>query len=260
MAAAPLRKPAKPKASPPSKRAGTLTKIATKATKPTDEREIGTTEDLASNFRKVVAKIEDDDYYHIVSKYGGKRYIVFHASKFDKGVDSKKTYMTIAARRLKDIPSTVFLASRHLMFKVVITYNNIPRYIIEPRTAAGRLLAAKLGVEDLDALRDIINGGRLVDLLELVPGEVEEERDAAVKKAKRLDRRLNQQVAKVDELLFAKQSLEQGRGTILGDVGRMKNQLQEERNIRHSCESRITQLEHALRLAEVEPPPYRPYK
>jgi hypothetical protein len=165
MAAATPRKANKPKTSPKSNKARLTAKITKKATRPSDEREIGTTDDLTSNFREIVAKIEDDEYYHIVSKYAGKRYLVFNASKFDKEFDSKKTYMTIAARRLKDIPSTVFRASWHLMFKVVITYNNIPRYIIEPRTAAGRLLAAKLGVQDIDAFRDIINGGNLVNLL-----------------------------------------------------------------------------------------------
>lgn len=205
----------------------------------------------------MVAQVEDDDYYHIVSVYGGKRYRVFNISKFDKGYDGKKTYLTIAARRLKDIPSTVFRASQNLMFNVVITYNNIPRYMVEPRTSASRLLAARLGVEDVGELRDIINGGNLINLLELVPAEVEDERDAALKKTKIMRKRLTQQVKKISELASEKEILVQRNGTVLGDISRIRDELCESANIRVAQQNRIQQREHALKLAGTEVPPYR---
>jgi hypothetical protein len=221
---------------------------------PLDDSEVGNIDDLNSDFRKVVENVKKDDkYYYIIANHAGKRYKIFDISKFDKKIDSKKIYMPIPARRLKDIPSTIFRASRHLMFNVVITYHNIPRYIIEPRAAAaGRLLASKLGIEGLDELRNIINGGYLINLLDLVPAEVEEERDDARKKVKRLRTRLNQQGNKVDELLLASESLDRQNGTILGDISRTKDKLLEESNIRHSLEVRNRHLDARIRQLEID--------
>ena len=221
--------------------------------------EIGTYAELLKDHRAVFKMIKDPlQIYEIAAYHEGKRYLVFDVSRWLEEDDGEKIIVHVSSRALKDNPAFFFNCCRDQMFNLCVDVRGIPRYIVEPRVSGGRWLAARLGLPDREAWREAVLGGRLHTAMQAGhPDELEDERDAALRRARIQRKRVRRRDA---ELAMVRGTLADQQAAFsenLGELCRVKDDRMTRANQLVSCEARVRQLMEALEAASVPIPPWQ---
>ena len=124
--------------------------------------------ELGRDYRAVMKTVVPGSYMYVTSMHDGRRYNVFQISIWDRAVDENLPGVAeLSSRKFKDNTVLFLTLARDLMISLKIRAHGM-HYLIEPRPAAQRLVAARLGLSEAEYEKLVLDGG----LRDLALGDV----------------------------------------------------------------------------------------
>ena len=211
--------------------------------------------EFGRDYRAVTKLVHPGSYVYITAAHEGRTFKVFQVSIWDDEIDGDlEGVLPIPSRLFKD--NTVFFlnVARDVMVNLRISARGGTSYLVEPRPAAQRLVAARLGltVDDYEAL--VLRGG----LRDLILHDVEQIR-------RRYRRRLKAAVTenttisrRATDLGMEKARLEKEISELMGKLGVTHDDLFVSRNILNEREAENRRLREFIVEHGLTPPDLRP--
>lgn len=217
--------------------------------------------DLGRNYRTVMKAIRPGFYVYVTARHEGRTYSVFQLSIWDDTIDSELTgVLKLPSRVVKD--NTVFFLniSRDLMLPLKIRATGGTYYLIEPRPAAQRLVAARLGLSTDEYESLVLEGG----LRDLVLHDIDKLRRRYRRQIKSLKTEKSDVASQAMLLSREKERLERETAGLMGKLGVTHDDLFVSRNSLTEREAEVRLLrdfiaDHGLIAPDIRPrPPWNP--
>lgn len=211
--------------------------------------------DLGRDYRAVMKTLRPGSYVYVTATHEGRRYSVFQVSIWDDDIDGELSgVLKLPSRMVKD--NTVFFlnVSRDLMIPLKIRAAGSTYYLIEPRPAAQRLVAARLGLA-IDEYEDIVLKGGLRDL---ALHDVDKLRRRYRRQIKSLKTETSDVAQRAELLNREKERLERETVTLMGKLGVTHDDLFVSRNNLTEREAEIRLLREFIVNHGLTPPNPRP--
>jgi hypothetical protein len=216
---------------------------------------------LGRDYRAVMKTLRPGWYEYVTAEHDGRKYRVFQLSIWDQTIDGYLTgVLELSSRTVKD--NTVFFlnVARDLMINLKIRGTGAVFYLIEPRPAAQRLLAARLGITVDEYEKVVLEGG----LRDLALHDVEALRRRYNRRIKRLRTETAGTMNGAAHLASENARLANETSALMGKLGVTHDDLFVSRNMLNEREAEIRLLRefiitHGLTAPNLRPtPPWNP--
>ena len=203
------------------------------------------------DYRSVMKRIKPGAYNYIIAKHDGRPFRVFQLSIWDDVLDADvKHFLHLPSRLMKD--NTVFFMNiaRDLMISLKVQANRGVHYLIEPRPAAQRLIAARLGLSIREYEKLILEGG----LKEILVEDKEMLRRRYMRRAKELKAKVVETTSEAQLWRSTARKRDDEISTLLGKFGVARDDLYVSQNILREKEAEILFLRDFIVDNHLTPP------
>jgi hypothetical protein len=203
------------------------------------------------DYRSVMKRIKPGAYDYVIAKHDGRPFRVFQLSIWDDVLDADvKHFLLLPSRLMKD--NTVFFmnVARDLMISLKIHASRGVHYLIEPRPAAQRLVAARLGLSVREYEELILKGG----LKEILVEDKETLRRRYMRRAKELKAKVMETTSEAEAWKNKARKGEDEISTLLGKFGVARDDLFVSKNTLHEKEAEILLLRNFIADNHLTPP------